>query len=62
MLQTVPEDFLQVVNLIFDSMRSWVAIISAQWLLQVVIIIALVRYVISVLKDASSGDKKGGNK
>lgn len=58
-MSTVPEDFISVVNLIFQSMSHWVAIISAQWLLQVVLLIALIGYVISVVKD-SSKDKKGG--
>lgn len=58
-MSTVPEDFLSVVELYFDSMAKWVSIISAQWILQVVLLIALVGYVISVVKD-SGKDKKGG--
>lgn len=58
-MSTVPEDFLSVVDLYFDAMSRWVSIISAQWILQVLLFIALIGFVISSVKGGSS-DKKGG--
>lgn len=60
-MSTVSDDFITVIDFIISSMGQWVAIISAQWLLQVVILIALIGFVISSIKDGSK-DKKGGNK